>query len=326
MLRVFILLCLAAAGIVFVYPFVMTSRALDEHGIALRGRVYHKSETVRVRDSTWDVNREITIEYPVPETGGVSFFDVLPDAEQYDGIHTHQAVEVRYLLRRNVPKVPLSDILWQIHALPTVRLETPQGVSRWHTLWTPNAVRFGRIAVGFAVLLLLWRITRSKLLGWSAAIGFLAVLGFLFVHDFPRPTQPPSADVKPAVGRVKSIGHIDKLFSGRRSRGVVADQPIDVVGIEFIPEGRIETVIAVDLIDRGSVPNLKEGSTAPIRYEAQSPRTAYLEGGRRTFAERNLRGAILQGALYVGMLVFLLLVAQLIGRGFKRLIARPSKA
>src|SRR5439155_8341649 len=143
--------------------------------------------------------------------------------------------------------------------------------------------RFGRVAAGFAVLLLLWRITRSRLLGWTAAIGFLAVLGFLFVNDFPRPTPPPSANVKPAGGRVKSIGHIDKLFSGRRTRGVVADQPIDVIGVEFTPEGRTEPVIAVDLIDRGSAPNLKEGSTVPIRYEAQSPRTAYLDNATRTF-------------------------------------------
>jgi hypothetical protein len=326
MSRVFTLLLLAAAGAVLVWPFVMTSRALDEHGIALRGRVYHKSETVRVRDSTWDVNREITIEYTVPETGGVSFFDVLPDSEQYDGMRTHQGVELRYLLRRDVPKVPLSDILWQIHALPTVHLENPGGISRWHTLLTPNAVRFGRIAAGLAVLLILWRITRSTFLGWATVVAFVAALGALFVHDFPRPTPPPSANVKPAVGRVKSIGHIDKLFSGRRTRGMVADQPIDVVGVEFIPEGRTEPVIAVDLIDRGSAPNLKEGSTAPIRYEAQSPRTAYLEGGTRTFAERNFRGAILQGALYVGVLLGVLAVAQLIGRGFKRLVARPSKA
>src|SRR4051794_27224711 len=115
MVRILILLLLAAAGVVLVSPFVMSSRALDEHGKTLPGRVYHKSETVRVKSSGWEVAREITIEYPLPETGDVSFFDVPLDAQHFDAMHTHQPVEVRYLLRRDVPKAPLSDIFWQMH-------------------------------------------------------------------------------------------------------------------------------------------------------------------------------------------------------------------
>ena len=85
---------------------------------------------MRVKSSGWEVAREITVEYPLPETGGVSFFDVPPDAEQFDAMHTHQPVEVRYLLRRDVPKAPLSDILWQIHALPIRSPGSPRRASR----------------------------------------------------------------------------------------------------------------------------------------------------------------------------------------------------
>ena len=95
MLRLFILLCLAAVCAVLVCPFVMTSRALDDHGITLSGRVYHKSETVRVMNSDWEVSREVSIEYRVPETGGVSFFGVVLDTEQYDALRIGQPVEVR---------------------------------------------------------------------------------------------------------------------------------------------------------------------------------------------------------------------------------------
>ena len=128
-----------------------------------------------------------------------------------------------------------------------------------------------------------------------------------------------------ATGHVKSIGHIDKLFSGRRSRGVIADQPIDVVGVEFVPDGMTEPVVAVDLIDRGSVPGLKEGSTASIRYESDSPRTAYLEGATRTFPNRNIRGAMVQGGLSLACCLACLAIAQFIGSAFKRLIARKRR-
>ena len=220
MLRVFILLLLAAAGAVLVWPFVTTSRALDEHGVALRGRVYHKSETVRVVDSTWEVKREITVEYPVPETGGVSFFGVFPDTEQYDAMHTHQPVELRYLLRRDVPKFPLSDILWQIHALPTVRLEAPRGNSRWQTFWTPAAVRLGRVVAGFAVLLILWRITRSTPVGLGRGDRFRRRCLACCSSAVPPADAAAVGGRQRATGHVKSIGHIDKLFSGRRTRGV----------------------------------------------------------------------------------------------------------
>src|SRR5204863_5732725 len=83
-----------------------------------------------------------------------------------------------------------------------------------------------------------------------------------------RPTPAPSLDVRRAAGHVKSIGRIDKLFSGSRSRGVLADQPVDVVGVEFVPEGSTEPVVAVDLIDRGSVQGLTEHSAVTLRYEA----------------------------------------------------------
>ena len=321
MLRVLILLLMGAAATVLVAPFVMTSRALREHGKTLPGRVYHKSETVRVTSSGWEVAREITVEYPLPETGGVSFFDVPLDAKQFDAMHTHQPVEVRYLLRRDVPKVPLSDILWQIHALPSVRLASTPGLSKWQASLTPAGIRIGQIGAACLVLLILWRITRSKVLGWATVVAFVLGLGLLLLQEFPRPTPAPAAGVARATGHVKSIGHIDKLFSGRRSRGVIADQPIDVVGVEFVPAGMTEPVVAVDLIDRGSVPGLKEGSTASIRYESDSPRTAYLDGATRTFPDRNMRGAMIQAGLSLAVLLGALAIAQFIGSAFKRLIA-----
>lgn len=322
MLRGLILLAMAGPVAFVALPFVMASRALDEHGIALRGRVYHKSETVRLRYSGWDCLREVTVEYPLPETGGVSFFGVPLDAQEYDAFRVNQPVEVRYLLRRDVPDLPLAGFLWELRALPLVRLAGSHGHSRMKAFATPRAMQAAKFLAVLAVLVILWRITRSSFIGWAAAIGIAAGLVWLFVVDFPRPTPPPAVAVRRGTGQVKSIGRIDTLFSTSRRRGLTADQPIDVVAVEFVPEGRTEPVVAVDLIDRGSLPGLRERSTAPIRYEAASPRTAYLEGATRTFPARNLRGAVVQCGLSLALLLGALAVAQWIGRAWKRLIAR----
>jgi hypothetical protein len=75
----------------------------------------------------------------------------------------------------------------------------------------------------------------------------------------------------------------------------------------------------VDLIDRGSVSGLKEQATVAIQYEARFPRTAYIDGARRTFPERNLSGAVLQGVLSLAVLLGFLALVYGIGRAFKRL-------
>jgi hypothetical protein len=319
MLRALILLLFGAAIAFLSTPFVMASRALGEHGIEIPGRIYHKSEYIRVRYSGWERSRDVTIEYTIPETGGVSFFDVHPDEPQYDTLRANQPVKVRYLLRRNLPDVPMADFLWQMHALPTVRL-----VNLQKAFPPPGLILAGEVLGSLAVLFALWRFTRYSLFGWATAVGAAAGLAFLFVQDFPRATPAPAVDVRRASGHVKSVNRIDKLFAGTRSRGIVADQPVDVVGVEFVPEGRTEPVMAVDLVDRGSLPGLKEQAAVAIQYEGRTPRIAHIQGATRTFPQRNLSGAIVQAVLVIALIIGFFLAAQWIGRGFNRLIARKT--
>jgi len=322
--RVLALVILAVAGMFLALPFVATSRALNEHGITIRGTVYHKSESVKVVSSSWELARDITIEYTIPETSSAGFFDVHPDAQQYDSLHTGQSVEVRYLPHKDVPAVPGAKILWELHALPTVRLAHFRGVSRLDALMTPLVVLAVEIAGGIIVLLILWRITRWRPFAWAAGIAVVPLVAFILWQGFPRPTPAPSGEVRQASGRVTNIGRIDQLFSGSRSRGVPADQPVDVVSVEFVPEGKAEAVLAVDLIDRGSVPGLKEKATVPVRYQLSSPRTAHIEGATRRFPERNFSGTVVLGVLYLGVAMALLGAVYLLGRIFGRR-TRPSQ-
>jgi hypothetical protein len=127
-------------------------------------------------------------------------------------------------------------------------------------------------------------------------------------------------EIRRGSAHVKSLHHIDKILTGKRTHGIEADQPVDVVGLEFIPEGKTEPVVAVDLIDRGSVPGLKEQATIPIQYEARYPRTAYIDGAARTFPEKNLSGAFLQGVLALAVLFGAIAMVHWIGKAFHRMV------
>jgi hypothetical protein len=321
-LRGLILVFLGVAVVFLALPFLMTSRALEERGITIPGRITHKSETVAVRYSDWERSRDATIEYEIPETGGVSYFDIHPDVPQYDSLHTGQAVEVRYLRRRDVPQLPMTGFLRELHALPMVRAVNLREGSRVDNLFHGWGALAFKIMGGLAVLLVLWRITRSSVLGWATVIGVAAGVGLLLLQGFPRPTVAPAVEVRHGSGRVTNVGRIEKLFSGARQRGVIADQPVDVVAVEFVPEGKTEAVVAVDLIDSGSVRGLKEESPVTLAYEAGSPRTARIDGATRLFPERNSKGLVVQGVLSVALLAGAIALWHWIGRAFRRLTAR----
>jgi hypothetical protein len=105
---------------------------------------------------------------------------------------------------------------------------------------------------------------------------------------------------------------------------VIADQPVDVVSVEFVPEGKTEPVVAVDLIDRRSMPSLKEQSTVTLTYEPTSVRTAYIDGATRQFPERNFSGAVVVSLLYLAVAGVMLGAVYLFGRGYNRLVLRSK--
>jgi hypothetical protein len=172
------------------------------------------------------------------------------------------------------------------------------------------------------VLLVVWRWAGWPGFKWAVAaccaVGFAAIL----IGDFPRPTPAPAAHVLQARGHVTTIDHMEHLLSGSRTRGFDAAQPIDVVGVEFVPAGRSEPVVAIDLIDAGSVATLAPKAEVAVDYEAASPRTAHLHDATRTFPARNLRGIVIESALALGVLVAFVALANWLGNLWNRLLKR----
>jgi hypothetical protein len=92
--------------------------------------------------------------------------------------------------------------------------------------------------------------------------------------------------------------------------------------IQEVPEeaeGRLEPVLAVDLIDEGSLA-LKQDATVSVEYELTVPRTAYLLGATRNFPRRNLTGLVLVCSFYGGLLLGAAFGAHYLGRAWRRLL------
>ena len=123
---------------------------------------------------------------------------------------------------------------------------------------------------------------------------------------------------------MKSVERVEWLFRGNHERGLQAEQPIQIAGVQFLPEGRSEPVVAVDLIDSGSLAGLHEQQSVLVDYEAGAPRTAYIRGATRTFARKNLRGMGTQIMALLAVGGGLLLVGSMVSRGWKRLTERNS--
>jgi len=325
MLRSFVLLILLCGIGLVVAPFLVSSLYVDQRGVEIPGRVVYKRETIRTNYSTWTRSLEASIQYDLPKGAGVSFFTAFLNPERYDSLHKGEVVKLHFLRQQDIPDLPFTKVLWQMRAIPTVRLADQQTFSRVKELFTARVIFICEAIAGFAVLLWIWHLAGWGGLPW--VIAALVVVGVVMseIHDFPKPTPQPSKNILHSTGRIKSIERIDRLFQGSHERGILADQPVNVVGVEFVPAGRTEPVVAVDLVDANPGARLQENSNVEIAYEADSPRTAYLQEATRTFLHRNLMGAVNTAVLSLLTVAVLLFLGKLIGRGYHKLLARKAQ-
>ncbi len=305
-------------------PFLASSLALDEHGVTIPGKVTSKSETVTLRYSDWKRSSEVTFRYEPPDSHSVGFFQATLTPEQYDAFHVGDAVSLHYLPASDVPVLPLSKIMREMHALPMVRLADRRTFTAARQFFCRRVILALEAIAGLLIIVFILRKTRSPLFGWVVGAAVLAGCAVALFYDFPRPTPNPAADIRQTTGRVKSLSEIEHLFAQDDSRGLDTAQPVDVVGVEFVPTGRTESVVAIDLIDAGSVPGLKENSTVPIDYEANSPRTAHMQRATRKFVSKNISGIFVQGAILLAIVIVFFGICHLFGRAYRGFVARAT--
>jgi hypothetical protein len=318
------LVLILGAGLVTA-PFLLSSLATDERGVTIPGHVFAKSETISTHYSTWTRTAEITFRYEPPDGAGDQFYKATPALAVYDALRIGDTVKLHYLRRADVPAVPGAAVLHELHALPMVRLADQRTFSNLQRSVSGKAGSMIGLAAGMIVGLVILKKTGSPAFKWAFGVAVAAGLLLLFFYDFPKPTPTPINGLRRSQARVKSIDHINKIFAGTHSRGMFAEQPADVVALEFVPAGRAEPVVAVDLIDSGSVAGLKETAPLAITYEAGDPRIAHIDSGKRTFVSKNLAGMVVEGLLSLGVLIACVAGANWMGSAFNRLVASRTR-
>jgi hypothetical protein len=133
---------------------------------------------------------------------------------------------------------------------------------------------------------------------------------------FPRQPRGPWQQ---ATAVVRDVRHIsDYQIWGHHERQPLR-WPYDVVELSFVPEGREQAVSAVDVIERGSVPELVEENRVQITWPADDPRAARLVGARPGAPWANwfyvMMNELLVTAAFIGVL---LLTLTLVGQRRRR--------
>lgn len=322
MIRILVRCVLGFGLLLVISPFMLSSLLIDAKGVVIPSHVQSKSERVLVHYSAWSRIADVTVQYDPPDEPMVGFLTVNVDPDRFDRLKKGDLAPLRYLRREDLPQVPGAKTLRQMHVLPRVRLADESTFSGLRAVVQGNANYTVVLVVGVIVLLIFWRIARLPFFGWAMAVCLLSAIAIGTIHEFPLPVAPPRQDVRTAAGTVKSLERVEWLFRDNHQQGFQADQPIQIVGVQFVPEGRTEPVLAVDLIDAGSIPGLQEQAPVSVDYERSAPRTAYIRGATRKFPGRNLRGIAFELIAVLVLLVAALWAYSIFSKGYRRLTQR----
>ncbi len=282
--------------IIFGWP-----KYLDRHGTAASGVITEKYENIHIFGDNWTHRFEVIATYPIP--GQIVQHRAGCDVDQktYDSLHVGNRLTVHYfaaLLQQ--PFIPATDL-------------SPCGSTASLGLQSPLA---RLLVIAFApllVILLLWRLLRIKSFVWL----FLLWLAFAFAYfGLPRVEPAPQHPVS-ATATIHSVATIKTLGGRSDNKSMPLLHPYQMVVVEFVPPGMDTPVKAVDKVDVGSVPELKQGQSVNILYDAANPRIARLQQGTRNFPEQARTSVILLGGAWI------LLV--LIGAGISAFFRRAGR-
>jgi len=143
----------------------------------------------------------------------------------------------------------------------------------------------------FPLLFFAWRANPGRGFGWVLLCSM--TLSTVALHErVPRPQPLTGGPEGQAMGVVRSMRTVDQIWaswspsSAESSGGQSIAHPFDMVDVEFTPSARGESVHALDRVDSGSVPGLREGASVPVTYPLADPRAARITVGTREYGRR----------------------------------------
>jgi hypothetical protein len=270
---------------------------IDANGRIITCTVANKRERIhrRTRSDSWNPVFHVSLACRWPDAGAPFSppeFDT--DEAEFDRIQPGTPFEVRYL-----SDVPQLLILVGINGAHLARETTAVHAGRTLMALAPLLALGGFMLL---VLFLAWLTTKRNVRGARWIIFGLLGAAFMYVLT---PTLPVTLFGKTAraTATVKELQAFTRLLNSSKSRGITASTPYELVVLEFLPPGRREPVLAGDMIDIASQPNLAVGQLVAIDYEVDHPRRANIAGATRSYYYENVRGAIIAGFATVALLV-----------------------
>jgi hypothetical protein len=269
---------------------------VDLRGQTITCTVDRKDERIdrRMRSDGWSPSFHVSLTCPWSGAGAPMFPAFDTDAEEFDRIQHGTPFDVRYL-----SSVPLPLLL--------------VGISGNHLARDTLGVHLASMAIRLAPVIAIvgyggclsflgFLMSRYKIAGLKWAFFGLLLPGILWALT---PTLPITLSGTTAEGTatVKELHQYTRMLDSRRSRGIGAITPYELVVLQFVPAGRREPVLAADMIDIGSRSDLAVGHQVAIDYEVDHPRRANIQGARRLYYWENVGGAIVEGALLLGFLI-----------------------
>jgi hypothetical protein len=282
-------------GVVFLAlllsPIVGPPLWVELGGRTAAGTIEAKREAIVELSGTWMRRLFVAVRYVPSDTEEPAVSEVAVDAATYDRLRVGQPARVRY-----VPNATLR----QIGNLPVARLDSQLPLGSFVAWLGDFAIVLLAGVAAWLALLWVWSKWRR---GWLALLLFLLMFGgMLYIGSGWPPPQPDGALVAGSAA-VRAAHQVTRVWESRRSPGEEATQPYTIVELSFVPQGAGDAVVAVDMVDAGSVPALEKGVDVPIHYSARDPRWAQIDGAARTYYWKNLRGFGLIGLVLLGLVL-----------------------
>jgi hypothetical protein len=278
-----LLFFLLAIGAIIGWPMYLESQGTPASAV-----ISDKQETVRIPFDEWFRRFQIYADYSIPGQSlrHRAVCDV--DESTYDSLHRGNTISVHYFANLlNQPFLPAT------HLSPCSTAASIGG----------NPLVLHRLLYAFLTLmaiLFLWRVLRIRIAAWL----LLPWLGLCFAYFLlprvePEPQQPVPSTA--TIGRVETITTLGGLHD---RKSIPLQHPYQIVLLKFVPPGFDDPVTAVDKVDAGSVPNLKQGDSADILYDPAHPRIARLRQGTRSFPGRALTTVVICCVVFAVLLSF----------------------
>lgn len=277
---------------ILLIPLIGPAVYIEVGGKSAPATITEKRETIRMLTDSWSRNLLVATRFETPGIDEPVETTIRVNAATYDSLHVGDAVRLRYVLY---------PFLRDFGNIASARLESQPPFGSYTAIGGSFLTWF---FVGAAICLGLGVAFAKRPRWWFGLPLFALVIGGALYIGSGWPSPAPAGPRATGSATVRNTREITRVWGGRRTQSEAAVQPYTIVELSFVPEGRTDPVVAVDMIDAGSVPELGENAVVPISYSVANPRWAQIAGANRTYYWKNLRTFGLIAVVVAAALLF----------------------